>query len=71
MSHYRAYVLDEHGRLGGVVNLDCPDDASATKRAGQLADGHEVQLWRLVAELKFDDPRHRSKPRRRSRAPMQ
>lgn len=71
MSHYRAYVLDEHGRLGGVVNLDCPDDASATKRAGQLADGHEVQLWRLVAELKFDDPRHRSKPRRGSRAPMQ
>ena len=68
MPHYRAYVLDEHGRLGGVVNLDCPDDASATQRAGQLADGHEVQLWRLVAELKFDEP-HRSK-RRGVRAPM-
>lgn len=70
MPHYRAYVLNEHGQLGSVVNLDCPDDASATQRAGQLADGHEVQLWRLVAELKFDDPQHRSKRRRSVRAPI-
>lgn len=70
MPHYRAYVLDEHGRLGSVVNLECPDDASAARRAGQLADGHEVQLWRLVAEFKFDDPQHRSKRRRNIRAPM-
>ncbi|MDA9507622.1 hypothetical protein XI09_23920 [Bradyrhizobium sp. CCBAU 11386] len=70
MPHYRAFVLDEHGQLGGVVNLHCPDDASATERAGRLADGHEVQLWRLVAELKFSDPRHRPKRRRGSRAPM-
>ena len=70
MPHYRAYVLDEHGKLGSVVNLHCPDDASATKRAGRLADGNEVQLWRLVAELKFDDPRHRAKRRRSVRAPM-
>ena len=53
-----------------TVNLHCPDDASATKRAGRLADGHEVQLWRLVAELKFDDPQHRPKRRRGARAPM-
>ena len=43
---------------------------SATERAGLLADGHEVQLWRLVAELKFDDPRHRPKRRRSARTPM-
>lgn len=70
MPHYRAFVLDERGQLGSVVNLHCPDDASATERAGRLADGHEVQLWRLVAELKFDDPRQRSKRRRSIRAPM-
>jgi len=55
MPHYRVYVLDEHGQLGSVVNFDCFDDASATEQVGRLADGHEVQLWRLVAELKFDD----------------
>ena len=70
MPHYRAFLLDKHGRLGSVVNLHCPDDASATERAGRLADGHEVQLWRLVAELKFDDPQHRSRRRRSARAPM-
>lgn len=68
MPHYRAFVLDEDGQLGGVVNLHCPDDASATERAGRLADGHEVQLWRLVAELKFGD--QRPKRRRSARAPM-
>jgi hypothetical protein len=67
MPHYRAYFLDEHGELGGAVNLHCPDDASATERAGRLASGHEVQLWRLVAELKLEGP-PRSKPRRRIRA---
>jgi len=55
MPHYRVYVLDEHGQLGGVVNFDCLDDASAKEQVGRLADGHEVQLWRLVAELQFDD----------------
>lgn len=70
MPHYRAFVLDEHGQLGSVVNLHCPDDASATERAGRLADGHEVQLWRLVAELKFDDQGQRHKRRRSARAPV-
>ena len=55
MPNYRVYVLDEHGQLGSVVNFDCLDDASATGRVARLANGHEVQLWRLVAELKFDD----------------
>ena len=69
MPHYRAFLLDKHGQLGSVVNLHCPDDASATERAGRLADGHEVQLWGLVAEIKFDDPQQRHK-RRSFRAPV-
>lgn len=49
MPHYRVCVLDEHGQLGGVVNFDCLDDASPKGQVGRLADGHEVQLRRLVA----------------------
>jgi hypothetical protein len=55
MPHYRVYVLDEHGQLVGVVNFDCLDDASAKGQVGRLVDGHDVQLWRLVAELQSDD----------------
>jgi hypothetical protein len=64
MPLYRVYVLGEHGQLESVLNLDCADDVSAKERVRRLADGYEVELWRLVAELKFDDPRHRPKRRR-------
>ena len=66
MPFYRVYILDEDGQLEGVLNLDCADDLSAKTLAGQLADGYEVELWRLVAEFEFDVPRHR--PRRRRSA---
>lgn len=63
MPHYRVYVLDENGQLEGVLNLDCAD-AAAKEHVKRLADGHEVELWRLVAQFKSDDPRHRPKRRR-------
>jgi hypothetical protein len=66
MPLYRVYILDEDGQLEGVLNLDCADDLSAKALAEQLADGYEVELWRLVAEFEFDVPRHR--PRRRRSA---
>jgi hypothetical protein len=66
MPLYRVYILDENGQLEGVLNLDCADDHSAKELVEQLADGYEVELWRLVAEFEFDHPRHR--PRRRRSA---
>jgi hypothetical protein len=66
MALYRVYILDEDGQLEGVLNLDCADDFSAKALAERLADGCEVELWRLVAEFEFDVPRHR--PRRRRSA---
>jgi hypothetical protein len=66
MPQYRVYILEEHGRLVGAVNLDCADDDAAKEHAKRLADGHEVQLWRLVAQFKFDKPR--DGPRRRRSA---
>ncbi len=64
MLHYRIYVLDEHGRLASVVNFDSTDDDAAKEQAKRLADGHEVQLWRQVAQFKFDNPRDRPKRQR-------
>jgi hypothetical protein len=58
--------VDEFGSAGGHLS---PQPSIRALTIG-LADGHEVQLWRLVAELKFDDPRHRPKRRRSARAPM-
>jgi len=69
MPLYRVYILDEDGQLEGVLNLDCADDLSAKALAGQLADGYEVELWRLVAEFKFEDVQHRPRRRRKAFAP--
>ena len=66
MPQYRVYILDEDGQLEGVVNLGCADDFSAKALAEQLAEGCDVELWRLVAEFEFGVPRHR--PRRRRSA---
>jgi hypothetical protein len=66
---YRVYILDEHGQVEAVLNLDCADDFSAQEQVKRLADGYEVELWRLVAQFKFDDRRHRPKRRRSAFAP--
>jgi hypothetical protein len=50
MPHYRVYVMDEHGELTAVVNLACPHDDAAKEQANRIADGQEVELWRLVAQ---------------------
>jgi len=69
MPHYRVYVLGETGRLACAVNFDCTDDDAAKEHAKRLADAHEVQLWRQVAQFKFDNPRNRPKRRRSAFAP--
>jgi hypothetical protein len=59
MPLYRVYILGEDGQLEGALNFDCADDFSAKALAEQLADGCEVELWRLVAEFEFDVPQRR------------
>jgi hypothetical protein len=58
MAHYRAYILNRDGRIMEAVDLDCADDAAATKAARQLDDGHDVELWqqaRVVTRLVKSD----------------
>jgi hypothetical protein len=57
MPHYRVYVLDNDGQLTAAVDLACADDDRAREQANHLAEGQEVQLWRLVPEFTF--PPHR------------
>jgi hypothetical protein len=47
LAYYRAYVLDEDGRIRRAIELDCADDATALEEARQYADGHDVELWQL------------------------
>ena len=54
MPNYRVYVLDKDSQLMAAVNLDCAEDDRAMEHAHRLADGYEVELWRLVAQVNID-----------------
>lgn len=45
MAHYRAYLIGCDGHSIKAVDLNCTDDAAARKRAEQMVDGHNVELW--------------------------
>lgn len=46
MSDFRAYVIGPDGHITLRIDLnECADEAEATKRAKQLVDGHDVELW--------------------------
>ncbi len=55
MPRYRAYVLDEDGRLSGAVEFDCADDEEASERANELRNG-DVELWRRVPLAESGEP---------------
>jgi hypothetical protein len=46
MPDYRAYFIGPDGRVQSRIELICIDD-DALKHAEQLADGYDVELWRL------------------------
>jgi hypothetical protein len=45
MAHYRAYLIGCDGHSIKAVDLNCTDDDAARKRAEQMVDGHNVELW--------------------------
>ncbi len=56
--YYRAYILNEEGRISGFRELLCADDDEAKRQAVQLLDGHDIELWqegRLVSTLRHAD----------------
>jgi hypothetical protein len=51
MQHYRAYIMGWDDHVLSSVDLFCRDDEAAKKRARQLADGHDVELWQLDRKI--------------------
>ena len=52
---YRAYILDDDGRIIGVHELNCTNDEEANEKAAKLLDGHDLEVWhreRRVTRLK-------------------
>ena len=55
MSTYRAYLIARNGHHIKAVDLECVDDNAAKKRAEQMADGTNVELWEHARRIaKFD-----------------
>ena len=55
MSLYRAYLIAPNGHHIKAVDIECLDDDAAKKRAEQMADGSNVELWEHARRIaKFD-----------------
>ena len=59
MSQYHAHIIGSDGEFQNSVPLECPDDVVARKKAGQLVDGHHVELWQSTRKIAtFDHKPH-------------
>jgi hypothetical protein len=56
LPHCRVFLVDERGQLTGAISLDCADDETAKERAQRLMDAGQLELWRLIALFKSDNP---------------
>ena len=57
MQKYYAYIMGLDGHIELSTQLICEDETEAKKRAKDLADGYDVELWfgdRKVAEFKSE-----------------
>jgi hypothetical protein len=59
LPHYRIYFLDDDGQLASAQDLAAADDREAVKKARQLLDRQDIELWdgeRLVGRFEHDRP---------------
>lgn len=55
MPEYRIYTIGSDGHFYSSTPLDCADDTEAMKRAKQLVDGHDIELWQRDRKVaRFD-----------------
>ena len=55
MSRYKAYLIARDGQHIKAVDLECDDDDAAKKRAEQMTDVGNVELWEHARRIaKFD-----------------
>lgn len=43
--YYRAYVLNADGHITAVHEPDCADDEEAKRKAAQMLDGRDLEVW--------------------------
>ena len=43
---YKLYFLDDNGRIGQRIDLECAKDEHAVERAVALSDRRAMELWR-------------------------
>jgi hypothetical protein len=46
-TEYRAYLLDENGRVLKREDFEADNDTQAMESAGRYLDGHDVEVWQL------------------------
>ena len=52
MQHYRAYFLDQDGRISNAIDMECTDDEQAKECAKKFVSDRNAELWqeaRLIA----------------------
>ena len=51
MQEYKIYLLGSDGHIQRRVDFFCENLEAAKKRAEQLVDGHDVELWDRSAKI--------------------
>jgi hypothetical protein len=45
MPEYRIYIIGSDRHFHSAVPLECDNDSEARRRAEELVDGHDIELW--------------------------
>lgn len=56
MHGYRAYIIGPDGHIKDRVEFFAESDNEAKLRAGQLVDGHAVELWDEARKIARFEP---------------
>lgn len=51
MADYYAYVIGKDGHIQSRVAIVCDNDEEAKRRAEQLVDVHDVELWQQARKI--------------------
>ena len=51
MTHYKAYVIGDDGRIEKAHDLVCPDDEAARESARKLVNDKDIELWQIARKV--------------------
>ncbi len=59
MPEYRFYVIKEGHVAGPPVEFEGPNDTAAIRKAKQLLDGHDIEIWQAERRVAYLTPDER------------